>query len=253
MKKGMIELTVKIALQLYTIRRGAKADPVGTIRQVAKAGYAGVEFAGYYDIPAGEMKALLNENGLAAAGSHVSWTALSGDTENQLRYADEIGLRNLTIPSFGENEFLDEQTLAEVERVRKAAEKHGIALSFHNHFREFAKENGVTRLDLFYSRLPAMKVELDTYWAAFAGEDPLKLMEQYKSRLFTLHIKDMQKDAKEDSVNPNIGEGCLPIRDYLKKAGEAGLEWAVVEMDRCDGGELDCALATRKNLAAWGY
>ena len=246
-------MAVRIALQLYTVRRSAEADPEGVLRSVAKAGYAGVEFAGYYDIPAEKMKALLDENGLVAAGSHVSMEALGKDVEKELEYADVLGMKDITIPSLPEEEFLGEKTFEEVERAQKAATAHGISLSFHNHHREFRKENNIYRLDTFYSRLPGLKVELDTYWAAFAGADPLAVMDKYKSRLFALHIKDMKQNAGEGAANPNIGNGVLPIREYLEKAEEYGLKWAIVEMDRCSGEELPSVTESRKNLASWGY
>jgi sugar phosphate isomerase/epimerase len=39
-----------IGLQLYTLRDDMARDMEGTLRHVAKLGYEGVEFAGYYDM-----------------------------------------------------------------------------------------------------------------------------------------------------------------------------------------------------------
>lgn len=55
---------LNIGLQLFTLRDETAADFRGTLRKVAELGYEGVEFAGYGDIPAEEMKALLDELGL---------------------------------------------------------------------------------------------------------------------------------------------------------------------------------------------
>ena len=46
----------KIGLQLYSLKELAKQDFIGTLEQVSKIGYDGVEFAGYFDTPAGVLK-----------------------------------------------------------------------------------------------------------------------------------------------------------------------------------------------------
>ena len=55
---------MKIGLQLFTLRDETAKDFEGTLRQVAEMGYEGVEFAGYGDASAEEMRDLLNELGL---------------------------------------------------------------------------------------------------------------------------------------------------------------------------------------------
>ena len=65
-----------LALQLYTVRDETGRDFAGTLRRVAQIGYAGVEFAGYGNLTAQEMSALLAGTGLRAAGTHLRWLSL---------------------------------------------------------------------------------------------------------------------------------------------------------------------------------
>src|SRR5579862_9458393 len=65
-----------IGLQMYTLRDEMRNDYVGTLRKVAEIGYPAVQFAGYGGLSAAEMKRLLDELGLKAAGSHVGIEAL---------------------------------------------------------------------------------------------------------------------------------------------------------------------------------
>jgi len=246
-------MSIQIGIQLYTVREHAAVDPAGTLRKIAECGYKGVQFAGYYNYKAKELKSLIDSLGLKAAGSHVSFNLFDGDPEVQIEYADTLGLKTITAPGIDMNVFTQERTFEKMERFREAAAKHGIQLSFHNHYREFQIENDSYKLDIFYKHLPRVLMELDTYWAAFAGIDPLTYMEQNRNRLNSIHIKDMKKNADERSVNANIGEGSLDISAYLKKAEEVGVEWAFVEMDKCDGDELECAEVSRKNLTRMGY
>src|SRR5437867_3978880 len=65
--------TLPIAAQLYTVRDLMKEDFAGTVRAVAALGYEGVEFAGLYNTPAREVRALLDELGLKVSSSHVGF------------------------------------------------------------------------------------------------------------------------------------------------------------------------------------
>jgi hypothetical protein len=55
-----------IGLELYTVRDAMKADFAGTLAKVAAVGYKEVEFAGYFDHPAKDIRALLDKNGLTS-------------------------------------------------------------------------------------------------------------------------------------------------------------------------------------------
>lgn len=79
-------------MQLFTLRDETAADFRGTLRKVAELGYEGVEFAGYGDIPAEEMKALLDELGLKGFSSHVSLHAMREDLQNKLITSKPLGL-----------------------------------------------------------------------------------------------------------------------------------------------------------------
>lgn len=246
-------MSTKIGIQLYTVRGHAAADPEGTIRKIAELGYAGVQFAGYYGFPAKELNALLADTGLQAAGSHVGFDLLEKNAEGEFDFADELGLKSITIPWIGPDTLTLPQTIEKVARFSEVAARHGISLSYHNHHHEFVVQDGTYPLDAFYKKLPDMRVELDTYWAQFAGADPLAYMERYAGRLSSIHIKDMKPDAAEGTPNANIGEGILNIAGYIKKAETCGAKWAFVEMDACDGDELACAGISRRNLRDMGW
>ena len=81
-----------VGLQLYTVRDQAEKDFLGTIRKVAEMGYKAVEFAGYYNTPAKELKALLEELGLDAPSTHVGLNF--GDREKlESDFAKQINTR----------------------------------------------------------------------------------------------------------------------------------------------------------------
>jgi hypothetical protein len=70
---------IPIAVQLYSVRKDFQADPAGTIKAVAKMGYQGVEFAGYADRSAKELRKMLDDTGLKCCGTHIGIETLLGD------------------------------------------------------------------------------------------------------------------------------------------------------------------------------
>src|ERR1043166_9313814 len=53
-----------IGLQLYTVRDDCAKDFPGVLKAVAKMGYSGVEFAGYYGRTAQELRKMLDDDHL---------------------------------------------------------------------------------------------------------------------------------------------------------------------------------------------
>ena len=70
---------IPVALQLYSVRNDAAKDLPGVLEAVAKMGYEGVEFAGYYDHKPEAVRKMLDSNGLKCAGTHTGFGALEGD------------------------------------------------------------------------------------------------------------------------------------------------------------------------------
>src|SRR5262245_46088741 len=69
---------IPIALQLYTVGADLRRDMGGTLAQIAKLGYKGVEFAGFNNVEAKDIKKMLDDNGLKAVGCHTALNTLQG-------------------------------------------------------------------------------------------------------------------------------------------------------------------------------
>ena len=70
---------IPIGLQLYSVRQDCEKDLASVLQAVAKMGYEGVEFAGYYNRNATELHELLQKHGLKCCGTHISLDTLKGD------------------------------------------------------------------------------------------------------------------------------------------------------------------------------
>jgi sugar phosphate isomerase/epimerase len=240
-----------IALQLYTIRDATVRDFPGMVREVAKIGYNGVEFAGYGGLAEKELAALLASTNLRAAGTHVKWDTLEDDPTHEIHYCVQIGCRNITIPFLGKEWFAADRLPAlalRLNAIGRVAQEQGLTLSYHNHSHEFAKgDDGRYLLDaLLDSTDPVLvKLELDTYWASFAGVDPIAYLHKRAGRVPLIHVKDMTPER----TFTEVGAGTLDIRGICRAAAESGTEWYVVENDAPTIPSLESARRSFDNLS----
>src|SRR5947199_4177627 len=69
----------RFGAQLYTVRTELEKDFEGTLAQVAAAGYAEVEFAGYFNHTPEQVRDILKRHKLTAPSAHIDYGSLSGD------------------------------------------------------------------------------------------------------------------------------------------------------------------------------
>lgn len=77
---------MKRELQMWSVRSIVAESLPNAIKMVSEHGWEGIEFAGFGDIGAEEMKKLLAENNLYAIGSHTS----IDEFENSIKNAEFI-------------------------------------------------------------------------------------------------------------------------------------------------------------------
>jgi sugar phosphate isomerase/epimerase len=244
----------EVALELYTVRDETARDFAGTLRRVAALGYPAVEFAGYGDLDAGEMRALLDETGLRAAATHVGLAALDADVDREIAYCLAIGCSHLVLPWLPPEQRSPESFAALAPRLNEFGRRchaSDIRFGYHNHDFEFVVQDGATLLErLLDSTAPDLVgLELDVYWAAYAGSDPIALLKNYAGRVPVVHLKDMSADRRFTEV----GDGTLDIQAICTAAVNNGAEWLVVEHDAPTLPSLDSAKRSLENLRRLGW
>lgn len=224
----------QIALQLYTVRRLAANDLPGTLRAVAAAGYQAVELAGLPDVAPGELARLLGEAQLTAVAAHESIDRLRDDAAAVADELAQVGCSRVIVPWMPEP---DRRTVDDVQRfatalggfARRFADQ-GIRLGYHNHSFEFEPFEGTTIWDILLAELPTdIDLELDVYWAAVAGRDPVAEIVAAAGRVRLLHMKDLAPGAEPRDAP--AGQGTLPFPEIVQEGRTAGVEWYIVEQD----------------------
>jgi sugar phosphate isomerase/epimerase len=119
---------------------------------------------------------------------------------------------------------------AELGAFARTFVHRGIRLGYHNHEFEFAPLDGTTVWDVLLGELPPeVELELDVYWAAVGGRDPVAEIRATAERVRMLHMKDRASGPEPRDAPP--GEGTLPFRAIVDAARTAGVEWYIVEQD----------------------
>lgn len=223
---------LQVALELYTVRDETRRDFAGTLRRVAQIGYAGVEFAGYGNLTSQEMSALLAETGLRVAGTHLGLDVLQGpQLDASIHYCQDIRCSFIVLPYLA-NEWRTLEGIRALapglDAIGQQCQEHGIIFGYHNHDFEFTRVDGGYLLDyLLQATDPALvKIELDVYWAAYAGVDPVSYLQALADRVALVHLKDMAADHSMTEV----GKGILDMPRICAFAQARGL-WGIVEHD----------------------
>jgi sugar phosphate isomerase/epimerase len=246
---------IPIALQLYSVREDCARDLPGTIAAVAKMGYAGVEFAGYYDRSAAELRRLLDDHGLRCAGTHTGLNTIMGDElPRTIEFNQALGNKFLIVPGLPkerrESRAAWQETARMMNEAAERARAQGMRVGYHNHSIEFAELDGELPWDLFFSNTAREVVmQLDVGNALHGGGDPIPYVERYPGRATTVHLKEYSATNNKALV----GEGDVNW-DQLFRLCETigGTEWYIVEQESYAYPPLECVDRCLQNLRKMG-
>jgi len=136
---------------------------------------------------------------------------------------------------------------AEAMAIRLA--EQGIELYYHTHHIEFQKYDGEYLLDMMKNNTSKLGFELDVHWIQRAGENPVKIIEQYAERIALLHLKDYRigtLDVTEEDLKDRgqffgkftnliefaeVGEGNLDINAVIDAGLKSGAQYFLIEQD----------------------
>jgi sugar phosphate isomerase/epimerase len=221
-------------LQLFTVRDALRADLDGTLRRIADIGYREVELAGMPSVSAGVFREKLRQYGLAVPSMHAGYESLRDDLDGVLDEARLFDASFLVCPFVDARE---RRTAAGWKRVCRTLNwagrylrSRGYTLAYHNHDYEFAAfADGATPFELLIAETDPqdVKLELDVYWLARAGLDPVRYLKENEARLALVHLKDMARDGE----TAELGAGILPMEQIVRTALSAGAKHLFVEQD----------------------
>ena len=227
----------QIGVQMYTLREMAAKDLDATLGEIAKIGYAGVEFAGFYGHTARDVRSMLDAYGLKAFSAHIPAAQFEGDIESVVSNLSTIGAPWGIVPWVSpeeRNETAMRDLGLKMNAYASRLKDAGISFGYHNHDFEFTEKvgNGET---LFHTLLnitdpELVYFELDAMWAAVGGYEPDEVIRSHADRVRLVHLKDASREDPRKDVP--FGEGVLDWGAILSAARDAGVEYYITEQDR---------------------
>lgn len=243
-----------LSVQLYTVREHLAEDLPGTLDRLAALGLSHVEpflLTRY----AAALGPALAASGLTAPTAHQHFVG-TATADEIFATAAELGVGTVFDPRVDRERFETADAVAAVaddlNAAAAVAAKHGVRVGYHNHAQELEIVlDGATALEVLAAHLDdAVVLEVDTYWAAVGGQDPVALLKRLGDRVAAVHVKD--GPATPDPVDQvAVGQGELPVREILAAAPQA---LRVVELDDTRGDRFQavadsCAWLRAEGLA----
>lgn len=245
---------VPLGVQLFTVRREAQRNLPHVLDQIRKIGYQEVEsYAGLYTFSAAALHHMIRGAGLRVPSGHFNYS----DFGSRFNYAMEMGLQWMVCPMIEPSMWGSPQgfrTAAKQFNVwgRRAKEME-MRFAFHNHDYEFRPFPGASGAQPRYGYEILINetdpelvfFEVDVYWVAQAGHDPLSLMRTLGPRLKMLHLKDRAAGARisfdmgqDANYFMPVGAGTLDWHAILAEGERLGVEHYFVEQDQTRGPEI---------------
>ncbi|MEV1290336.1 sugar phosphate isomerase/epimerase [Micromonospora sp. NPDC049679] len=240
-----------MGIQLYSVRDKIAEFGFGRVfEELSRIGYKEVEFAGYTQGSAGpitpeQIRRLLRDNGLKAAGSHRGLNDFRTNLEWELDVAQTIGTRYLGTAQAPTNiRTVDGYTAAAAQfnAWGAAAAKRGIKIYQHNHTEEFSfatDQPNVRLYDVFLQHTDPRLVflEMDILWAyggarKYPGFRPVDYVNAHPHRYPMFHVKDgvPLPDPQQGNsyLDVEFGKGVIPFAEFfgeLKGRGRHEYLW----------------------------
>lgn len=263
-----------VGIQLYSVREEMKADPLGTLKQVAGMGYKHVEHANYidrkfYGYSAKEFQKILKDLGLKMPSGHTVMTSKHYDVDKKdftdaWKYtvddAATLGQQFVISPWLEEGLRKNADDLKRyMEVFNKSGElcrKSGMKFGYHNHDFEFSQKFGDESVyDIILKNTdPNLVVQqLDIGNLYSGGATAMEVVKKYPGRFTSLHVKDeIVADGKHESTI--LGTGIVGVKDVIDLCKANGSLHFIVEQEAYQGkAPIGCIKEDLAQLSKWGY
>lgn len=269
-------LKAKMGIQLFSLPKMLSTDFEGGIKMLSKMGYKELELfgpfpfstdtakagwkaaesmlgfsgSGYFGRSVKDVKKILTDNGLKTPAMHSDLDTMTNNMGKIAESAHILGQKYVTLPAIPEDK---RQTLDDYKKIADTfntigqnAKKNGLKLGYHNHGYGLVPANGIMPLEIIIKNTDPKLVflELDIFWTACAGIDPISLLTKYPNRYKMLHLKDMKEKKQFEGDGGGMsqwmpmfpymttaGNGVLDLKGIMIKAKEIGVEHYFVEQD----------------------
>jgi sugar phosphate isomerase/epimerase len=165
----------------------------------------------------------------------MGFERLRDDLSGALAESKAVGATWVVCPWIPHDKvFTRENAVAAAEAFNKfgaAAAAQGLKFAYHCHGYEFVPAPGGSTDTLFETLAGAtdpsrVSFQIDVFHAYYGGADPAQLINRYRSRVVSLHLKDLQKGVQVTAgtavappeVDVAVGSGQVDMAAVLRAA-----------------------------------
>jgi sugar phosphate isomerase/epimerase len=223
--------TVRLSVQLYTLRDSLEEDLTGTLRSLREMGFEYVELAGYYGRTAPDFASILSDEGLKVSAGHWGLDQIR-NVDQTCREAECFGCMHVVLPWVPESVYAKGwvEFGQGLEQLAHTYAERGRTLSYHNHAFEFEPNAASTFSQMWDRTTETLKAQLDIGWLAYAGEDSVAWIDRLGSRAHLVHLKDFS--GNRDRHDAEAGTGTIDWHPVLEACKRNEVLFGSIEMDR---------------------
>jgi sugar phosphate isomerase/epimerase len=232
----------QLSVQLWSVKDAVSADFEGTLKQLSKMGFQGVEFAGnfgkYADNPQ-ELKKFLDKNKLKASAAHVPFEKFNEENfAKTVAFYKAIDCSLLIIPMDARAVTLEgaKEVAKELSAIEEKLAPYNMHTGYHNHKPEMVDQNdtagATTSWDVIAKNTPkGVVLQQDVAWTEVAGKNPVDFVNKHPGRTITTHYKAAAPEAG-NKENPIIGLDTTDWKSLITaNRTVGGTLWLVVEQE----------------------
>jgi sugar phosphate isomerase/epimerase len=237
-------LGMPIGCQTWPVREMIAKDFLGTVKQLAAAGFQSIElcspvgytdsgFAGLAKYSGAELRKILADAGVTCVSSHFGIKELRENQAARIAWAKDVGLTQMIVPS------LDGPAKPTMDDVKRAADEYnkmgelsaqaGIQQGLHNEDFEISMVNGRRTYDVLLGLLDPKLVKFQFQVSTISrGYDAAEYFTKYPGRFFSMHVQGWSAQTKK--IAP-VGQDSLDWKKIFTAAKTAGVKNYFVEMN----------------------
>jgi sugar phosphate isomerase/epimerase len=233
-----------VGMELWTYRHELTKDLPGTLAMIRKLGFTDVETASFYGRSAAEFRRILDQAGLKCSSLIAGYDKLDKNLDAVAADARALGAKYVLTAGFPHKGAPTveqvEQASAAFNRWGEKLKAEGFQFGYHPHGFEFVPAAGGG--NLFDTMLALTKpglvtFEMDVFWFAHGGADPVKYLQKYPNRFSLVHLKDLAKGTPTgagtgrapDEASVPLGAGQLDMPAILRAAEKARVTHYYIE------------------------
>lgn len=231
----------KFGLELYSLRFEFKKDVPSTLASIKKMGITEIEGGSFYGLTPQQFKAALDKEGLHITSMLFDYNRYKQDLKGIIEEANIFGVKQLGfawIPHEATFSKADaDSAIIFMNDIGSKLKAAGFTFFYHPHGYEFMPGDSGTLFDYMAKHIKNASFQLDVFWAARGGADPVWLLNTYRNRFISLHVKDLQRGVATgdstgtapDSTSVIIGTGQVNWPEVLRAAIRAGIQHYYIE------------------------